>query len=79
MVNIPGKASHLGLWVHASSDWGRFVYVLRDANDEKWVSVGTKEDWNNDDIHGWSAFCFDGWRYMTFQLPASIALLRFLP
>lgn len=69
---IPGKASHLGLWAQASSDWGRFVYVLRDAKDEKWISVGTKEDWNNDDIHAWSAFCFDGWRYMKFQLPSSL-------
>src|SRR4030095_7899887 len=51
-VTIPGKASHLGLWVHAASDWGRFVYVLRDAKDEKWISVGTKEEWNNDDIQG---------------------------
>ena len=59
---IPGKASHLGLWVRAASDWGRVVYVLRDAKGEKWISVGTREEWNNDDIHCWSAFCFDGWR-----------------
>jgi hypothetical protein len=70
-ITIPGKASHLGLWVHAASDWGRFVYVLRDAKGEKWISVGTKEEWNNDDIHCWSAFCFDGWRYLRFQLPSS--------
>lgn len=71
-VVIPGKASHLGLTVTAASDWGRFVYVLRDAKDEKWISVGTKEDWNNDDIHCWSGFCFDGTRYMKFPLPASL-------
>jgi hypothetical protein len=70
-VTIPGKASHLGLWVHAASDWGRVVYVLRDAKNEKWVSVGTKEEWNNDDVHCWSAFCFDGWRYLRFELPSS--------
>jgi hypothetical protein len=70
-ITISGKASHLGLWVHAASDWGRFVYVLRDAKGEKWISVGTKEEWNNDDIHCWSAFCFDGWRYLRFQLPSS--------
>ena len=70
-IAIPGKASHLGLWVKAASDWGRVVYVLRDAKGEKWVSVGTKEEWNNDDIHGWSAFCFDGWRYLRFQLPSN--------
>lgn len=71
-ITIPGKASHLGLWVHAASDWGRVVYSLRDANGEKWISVGTKEDWNNDDIHGWSAFCFDGWRYVRFQVPSNL-------
>jgi len=71
-LEIPGKADHLGLWVQASSDWGRFVYVLRDAHNEKWVSVGTKEDWNNDDIHCWSAFCFDGRRYLRFQLPSNL-------
>jgi hypothetical protein len=70
-IAIEGKASHLGLWVHAASDWGRVVYVVRDEKGEKWVSVGAKEDWNNDDIHCWSSFCFDGWRYLRFQLPAN--------
>jgi hypothetical protein len=71
-IAIPGQASHLGVWVHAASDWGRVVYVLRDAKGEKWISVGTREDWNNDDIHCWSAFCFDGWRYLRFELPGSM-------
>ena len=70
-ITIPGKASHLGLWVHAASDWGRVVYVLRDAKNEKWISVGSKEEWNCDDLHCWSAFCFDGWRYLQFELPSS--------
>jgi len=71
-IAIPGKSSHLGLWVHAASDWGRFVYSLRDAKGEKWISIGTKEEWNNDDIHAWSHFCFDGWRYLKFQMPSSM-------
>ncbi len=70
-ITIEGKASHLGLWVHAASDWGRVVYFLRDAKGEKWISVGAKEDWNDDDIHCWSAFCFDGWRYLRFELPSN--------
>ncbi len=70
-IAIEGKASHLGLWVHAASDWGRVVYSLRDAKGEKWISVGTKEEWNNDDIHCWSSFCFDGWRYLRFEMPSS--------
>jgi hypothetical protein len=70
-VVIPGKASHLGLWVHAASDWGRVVYSLRDAKGERWLSVGSREEWNSDDIRCWSAFCFDGWRYLRFELPAN--------
>ena len=69
-VAIPGKASHLGLWVRAASDWGRVVYSLRDAKGERWISIGTKGAWNCDDIHAWSYFNFDGWRFVRFELPA---------
>jgi hypothetical protein len=68
---IPGKASHLGLWVKAASDWGRVVYCLRDAKGERWLSVGKKGEWNVDDVHSWSAFNFDGWRYLPFELPSN--------
>jgi hypothetical protein len=70
-VVIPGKASHLGLWVKAASDWGRVVYCLKDAKGERWLSVGKKGEWNVDDTHNWSAFNYDGWRYLTFELPAN--------
>src|SRR5262249_33803650 len=70
-IVIPGKASHLGLWVKAASDWGRVVYCLKDAKGERWLSVGKKGEWNVDDVHNWSAFNYDGWRYLTFELPAN--------
>lgn len=70
-ITIAGKPSHLGLWVRAASDWGRFVYCLRDANGERWLSVGKKGEWNVDDTHCWSAFNFDGWRYLRFELPGN--------
>jgi hypothetical protein len=70
-VAIPGTPSHLGLWVNASSDWGRVVYTLRDAKGEKWISSGTKDQWNCDDVHCWSRFNFDGWRYLKFELPSN--------
>jgi hypothetical protein len=69
---IPGRASHLGLWVKASSDWGRVVYIMRDANGERWLSVGKTGEWNVDDVHCWSSFCYDGWRYLRFELPANM-------
>jgi hypothetical protein len=70
-ILIPGKASHLGLWVKANSDWGRVVYFLRDSKGEKWISVGKANEWNDDDQRGESVFCFDGWRYLRFELPSN--------
>lgn len=70
-IVIPGRASHLGLWVKAASDWGRVVYSLKDAKGERWLSVGKKGEWNVDDVHSWSAFNFDGWRYLSFELPGN--------
>ncbi len=70
-ITIAGKPSHLGLWARAASDWGRFVYCLRDAKGERWLSVGKKGEWNVDDTHCWSAFNFDGWRYLRFELPGN--------
>jgi len=68
-IIIPGRASHIGIWVKAASDWGRVVYCLRDAKGERWISVGKKDEWNCDDVHSWSRFCFDGWRYLRFEVP----------
>jgi hypothetical protein len=66
---LEGAPSHLGLWVKGASDWGRVVYILRDAKGEKWTSIGTQDEYNCDDVHSWSAFCFDGWRYLRFEVP----------
>ncbi len=61
----------LGLWAKAGSDWGRVVYCLKDSKGERWLSIGKKGEWNVDDVHNWSAFNYDGWRYLTFELPAN--------
>jgi hypothetical protein len=68
-VELPGAPAALGLWVKGASDWGRVVYVLRDARGERWTSIGTQDQYNCDDVHSWSAFNFDGWRYLRFELP----------
>lgn len=68
-VPLAGAPSHLGLWVKGNSDWGRVIYVLRDAGGERWVSIGEKDQYNCDDTHAWSSFNFDGWRYLRFELP----------
>ncbi len=69
-VAIPGRARAVGVWANGSSNWGRIVYEIVDAKGETWQSVGKKDDWNCDDIHTWSYFNFDGWRYLEFPLPS---------
>jgi hypothetical protein len=69
---LGGAPSALGLWVRGAGDWGRVVYVLRDAKGERWISIGSPNDYNCDDIHSWSAFNFDGWRYLRFELPGHL-------
>lgn len=71
-VVIPGKAQYLTVEVTAASDWGRIVYVLRDAKDERWISVGTQDTYNNDDTPNASYFNFDGRRLVRFELPANL-------
>jgi hypothetical protein len=68
-VVLAGAPAALGLWVKGASDWGRVIYVMRDAKGEKWTSIGTQDQYNCDDVHSWSAFNFDGWRYLRFELP----------
>jgi hypothetical protein len=68
-VVLDGAPAALGLWVKGASDWGRVIYVLRDAQGERWTSIGTQDQYNCDDVHSWSAFNFDGWRYLRFELP----------
>ena len=66
---LPAAPSKIGIWAKGQGDWGRVIYILRDAKGERWTSIGAKDDYNCDDVHSWSQFCFDGWRYLTFELP----------
>jgi hypothetical protein len=69
---IPGQARALGVWANGHSTWGRLVYEVTDAKGEVWRSIGKRDDWNCDDIHGWSYFAHDGWRYLEFPLPSNL-------
>lgn len=71
-ILIPGKGKYLSLYVDAASDWGRVIYVLRDAQGEKWLGAGTKGTYNNDDTQGQTTFCFDGLRLLKFELPGNL-------
>lgn len=70
-IAIPGKARALGVYGKGDSQWFRLIYEVVDAKGETWLSCGERNAWNSDDIHSWSYFNHDGWRYMEFPLPAS--------
>ena len=70
-IPIPGKAKALGIYGKGHSQWFRVLYEVTDAKGEVWLNCGQKDAWNSDDIHSWSYFNHDGWRYMEFPLPAS--------
>ena len=76
-IAIPGKGRYITMEVNAASDWGRIVYVLRDAKGEKWVSVGQRRSYNCDDTPNDSFFNFDGKRLIRFELPAHLYWDRF--
>jgi len=71
-IAIPGKARALGIWANGHSNWGRIIYEIEDAQGEVWQSIGTKNEWNCDDIHSWSYFNFDGRRWLEFPLPNNL-------
>lgn len=68
-IALRGAPANIGLWTKGASDWGRVVYCLRDSSGQRWTSVGTKDQWNCDDVRSASSFNFDGWRYLRFELP----------
>ncbi len=70
-VMIPGKASAIRLDVKAASDWGRVVFVLKDASGRRYYSCGQKDNWNVDDMRCQSYFNFDGWRRLRVELPSN--------
>ena len=71
-VVLPGRPRVIAMDVDVeSADWGRVVYVLRDAKGEKFVSVGQKNTYNVDDTRCDSFFNFDGRRMVRFELPGS--------
>ena len=70
-IVLPRRPRVLALEVTAKADWGRVVYVLRDAKGEKFISVGQVRTYNVDDDRCDSFFNFDGTRLVRFELPGN--------
>ncbi|MBQ6926153.1 MAG: hypothetical protein IJQ73_16075 [Kiritimatiellae bacterium] len=70
-ILLPGRPRILALDVTTEADWGRVVYVLRDAKGEKFTSVGKAGTFNVDDTKCDSYFNFSGTRLVRFELPGN--------
>ena len=70
-IVLPGRPRTIALEVTAAADFGRIVYVLRDAKGEKFVSVGTPGTYNVDDPRCDSFFTFNGTRLVRMELPGN--------
>lgn len=70
-VVLPGRPRVIALETTTDADWGRVVYVLRDAKGERFVSVGQKGTYNVDDTKCDSFFNFSGTRLVRFELPGN--------
>ena len=70
-VVLPGRPKTIAVDVETDADWGRIVYVLRDAKGEKFISVGRVGTYNVDDTKCDSFFTFSGRRLVRFELPGN--------
>ena len=41
-IEIPGKPTEIGLWVHGNGGWGRVIFELEDATGQRWISIGAE-------------------------------------
>jgi len=62
-----GQGGGAGRLVKAGSDWAAWSTSCATPKGELWLSCGTKDDWNCNDVHA-AMFAFDGWRYLRFEL-----------
>jgi hypothetical protein len=61
----------IALEVETEADWGRVVYELKDAEGERFISVGQESTYNVDDTKCDSFFNFSGRRLVRFELPGN--------
>ena len=70
-VVLPGRPRVIALEVETEADWGRVVYELKDAEGERFISVGQESTYNVDDTKCDSFFNFSGRRIVRFELPGN--------
>ncbi len=70
-LQIAGQPKSIGVWVKGNSSWGRVFFELEDAKGERFFSIGALDDrWSLGDWKAHTFINFDGWNYISLDLPA---------
>ncbi len=69
--SIDREVRRLGLWVKGNSCWGRVFFEFTDAHGEQYRS--STHYWDRDKVAHTSAIAFDGWRFISQELPGAHA------
>jgi hypothetical protein len=73
-IPIAGRPNSLGLWVRGNSCWGRVFWEFKDAKGETFRSIGALcGGWNLADWKSETFINFDGWNYLSADLPFKYA------
>lgn len=73
-IPIQGVPRRLGIWVKGNSSWGRVRWEYTDSTGRRCYSVGTDcGEWDLYDWKGATFINFDGWNYLSIELPARYA------
>ena len=76
-IVFDGAPAKMGLWVRGASDWGRVIYVLRDAKGERWESIGTRMSSTATIVHSWSPVQLRRLALPDLRIPGSHRLGQF--
>lgn len=69
-IPAPGEPTAVGLWVRGNSCWGRVLWEFEDAAGERFFSIGASEGgWSVGDWEARTFINFDGWNYLSVELP----------
>jgi len=69
-ATAPGEPTAVGLWVRGNSCWGRVFWEFEDAAGERFYSIGASEGgWSVGDWECNTFINFDGWNYLSVELP----------
>jgi len=67
---LASDVARIGMWVKGNSCWGRVYWEFTDARGESYFSASDETSgWDVSDWKGRTAINFDGWRFVSLDIP----------